>query len=161
MAPARELEPYIRRWSLAPNGTVRVTHSSFLQPVLYRDAPAMLKVAVSAEEKRGAALMAWWDGKGAARVLEMDAEAVLLEWAGGHGSLAAMAEADEDDAASLIICKVVADFHKPRGQRLPALVPLEENFKPLLVQSEGGTLNECATIANSAGKSAGRQAAPR
>jgi streptomycin 6-kinase len=47
----------------------------------------MLKVAFNQEEREGSALMAWWNGDGAARVLAHDAEALLLERAQGSRSL--------------------------------------------------------------------------
>ena len=66
-----------------------MTHSSRLLPVRRRGVPAMLKLPMEAEEKRGSLLMPWWDGKGAARVLAHDRDALLLERAMGTGSLAA------------------------------------------------------------------------
>jgi hypothetical protein len=58
----------LARWELVPDGAPIVTRSSRLLPVRRHGVPAMLKVAVAAEERFESALMAWWDGKGAARV---------------------------------------------------------------------------------------------
>ncbi len=92
----------------------------------------MLKVAVDDEEKAGGALMSWWDGRGAARMLAHDADAVLLERATG-GSLAAMARDGPDEQATCIICDVVAELHAPRKAAMPPLVPLPVWFKELEV----------------------------
>jgi streptomycin 6-kinase len=62
------------RWDLVPDGEAVITHSSRLLPVLYRGEKAMLKIAVEAEAKRGALLMVWWDGNGAARVLQHEGD---------------------------------------------------------------------------------------
>lgn len=61
-------EEYIVRWNLAPDGDPIITHSSRLLPVLYKGIPAMLKVAMTAEERRGGLLMVWWHGEGAAQI---------------------------------------------------------------------------------------------
>ena len=46
-------------------------------------APAILKVSHASEEIAGGALMAWWGGDGAARVLAREGDALLLERATG------------------------------------------------------------------------------
>ncbi len=122
---------YLRLWRLTPEGKPLVTQSSRLLPVRYNGERAMLKVAVVDEEKAGGALMAWWAGFGAARVLVHDSEAVLLEWAGGSRSLSALARGGLDLQASEVICDVVAALHAPRPAPLPTLVPLSVWFVEL------------------------------
>ena len=107
--------PYLRRWNLVSDGEPIATHSSDLLPVRSGDAPAMLKVARSEEERRGASLMAWWDGTGAARVLAHHGDAILLERAVGRRSLTSMAHQGHDDEASRIICGVAAKLHAHHG----------------------------------------------
>jgi streptomycin 6-kinase len=82
---------HLSRWDLMPDGDPIVTHSSRLLPVRRLGLPAMLKLPLEAEEKRGSLLMPWWDGEGAARVLAQDSDALLLERAMGDRSLAAFA----------------------------------------------------------------------
>lgn len=99
----------------------------------------MLKIAVDDGEKAGGAVMAWWDGKGAARVLAHDADAVLLDRAKGGRSLSVMARNGEDDQATGIICDVVAALHAPRRAAVPALVPLVRWFEDLeRIAPQGG-----------------------
>ena len=91
---------YIARWDLVPEGDPIVTRSSRLLPVRRDRQAAMLKIAVEPEEKWGAGLMIWWNGIGAARVIEHDDDAVLLERATGRRSLADMAN-DGDEGCWL------------------------------------------------------------
>ena len=84
----------------------------------------MLKIAREDEERRGGALMAWWNGDGAAKVLARHGEALLLERATGPRSLAAMVADGQDDEASRILCDVAARLHAPRPGPPPDLVPL-------------------------------------
>ena len=71
---------FLALWQLLPDGDPVATRSSRLLPVRCPDGMlAMLKIAVEEEEARGAALMAWWAGDGAAHVLARDGEALLLE----------------------------------------------------------------------------------
>jgi streptomycin 6-kinase len=134
---------------LIPDGEPIVTHSSRLLPVRRRGEPAMLKVALEAEEKLGATLMAWWDGDGAARVLAHAGDAVLLERAEGTVSLSHLARSGRDDEASRIICGVVAKLHAPRAKPLPDLIPLKEWFEGLepAASAHGGFLSLSAATA--------------
>ncbi len=133
------LAPYLARWRLAPDGDRIATHSSLLLPVTRGKSRAMLKLALDDEEKAGGAVMAWWGGRGAARVLAHDADAVLMERAGGTRSLSAMALGGYDEAATHAICDVLAALHTPQGVP-PPLVPLKRWFTPLeAAASSGGT----------------------
>lgn len=143
------LEPYLDRWSLAPDGEPIATHSSDLFPVRYRGAPAMLKIARGDEERRGAALMIWWDGSGAARVLAHDGNVILLERATGSRSLANMAHSGHDDEASRVICDVAAKLHASRPAPPLRLIALPDWFAelPLATATHGGIFTQAAAIA--------------
>lgn len=142
-------EPWLDRWKLEPDGEAILTRSSRLLPVRHRGRPAMLKIACAIEERRGAALMRWWDGDGAMPVLAHEGDALLLERAPGTRSLATMARHGRDDEASRILCAVAARLHAPRPKPLPELVPLERWFAALWPGAEryGGVIAEAARVA--------------
>jgi streptomycin 6-kinase len=83
------------------------------------------------EEEFGGALMAWWEGQGAARVLARQGNAILLERATGKISLAELARRGRDVEATRIICAATAKLHAPRAQPLSNLVPLSQWFGDL------------------------------
>ncbi|NLS18892.1 3'-kinase [Rhizobium sp. P40RR-XXII] len=140
---------YFDLWRLIPDGAPIVTHSSRLFPVRRDGVPAMLKIADAPEEKSGAELMVWWNGVGAAHVLQHKDDAVLLERATGSRSLAEMARNGQDDEASRIICEAVAGLHAPRGISLPQLIPLFDRFRSLeaAARREGGVFVRSAATA--------------
>jgi streptomycin 6-kinase len=140
---------YFDLWRLIPDGAPIVTHSSRLFPVRRDGEPAMLKIAVAPEEKWGAELMVWWNGVGAARVLEHEGDAILLERATGPCSLIEMVRSGGDDEASRIICKAVVGLHASRGISLPTLIPLVYRFRSLeaMAHCEGGTFVRSAVTA--------------
>jgi len=143
---------HLTAWNLTAEGDPISTHSSHLLPVSRADGtPAMLKVAVEAEEKSGALLMEWWDGQGAARVLELDGDAVLLERAMGSQSLARMAGNGRDDEASHILCGVAATLHATRARLPPDLIPLRQWFGALepAARTHGGLLQRSIEAAQS------------
>ena len=142
-------DAYLRRWGLRADGDAIVTRSSCLLPVIWRGAPAMLNVAVEAEEKAGAALMAWWDGNGAARVLALEGEALLMERAQCRRSLVEMSRTGRDDEATRIICDVLGRLHAPRTRPPPPLVALDDWFRDLepAAAAHGGVLATCAATA--------------
>lgn len=81
--------PWLSRWNLIPDGPPFMTHSSQLIPVKTATdgIKAMLKITHDKDEQTGNALMAWWDGNGAAPVIAHENEAILLERATGLRSL--------------------------------------------------------------------------
>ena len=110
----------------------------------------MLKIAASPEERAGAAVMEWWDGDGAARVLAREDDALLLERADGARSLVAMARSGADHEAARIICGTADRLHSPRRQPPPPLVPLPRWFAELrhAAVQHGGVLREAARVAD-------------
>lgn len=142
-------DEHCARWGLTPDGEPITTHSSRLLPVRRDGAPAMLKIAIAAEEQRGAALMAWWGGDGAARVLAHEGNALLMERAMGEVSLVEMVRTGRDDQASRILCKAASRLHTPRDRPFPELVPLSRWFQELepAGAAHGGILRQAATTA--------------
>lgn len=124
-------DEYLVRWKLERDGDVMVTATSRLLPVRRAGRTAMLKIAIVLEEERGGRLMSWWSGRGAARVLERDGNALLLERAQGEKSLVDLACNGRDDEASRIICAVVGELHAARSGNPPELIPLARWFRDL------------------------------
>ena len=141
--------PWVERWGLVPSGESFSTHTSVLLPVLAADQPAMLKVAMAPEEERGAAVLAWWGGEGAANVLALEGEALLMERATGSRSLAQMAATGEDDDATRILCAIAARLHLPCPHPPRSAVPLETWFAALApaAEREGGILGRSRAAA--------------
>lgn len=142
----RIFDRYVRQWRLEPDGAPIRTATSRLLPVRQAGAAAMLKIARVEEERRGARVLAWWAGEGAARVLAHDGDALLMERAQGADSLGAMARRGDDAAATRILCGAVARLHARRGQPPPGLVPLDAWFRDLWPAAErhGGVLRDSA-----------------
>jgi streptomycin 6-kinase len=140
---------YLALWNLKPHGDPIFTNGSRLLPVRRNGEAAMLKIATQAEEKFGGVLMAWWDGHGAAHVLAMDGDAILLERAHGGRSLSEFARDGHDDEATRIICDVIEKLHTPRAKPLPELIPLLAWFRELepTAASHSGVLARCAEAA--------------
>lgn len=125
------LQPWVHCWRLQPQGPPTRTHSSLLLPVASDGRPAMLKVALIAEEQRGARQLAWWAGNGTARTYASEDEAVLMERATGN-SLRSLFDAGRSEETTTIICAVAARLHAPSRPLPTFLVPLRRWFQPLL-----------------------------
>lgn len=82
---------YLEQWQLSVAGPAQVTPGSHLLPVTFGRLPAMLKVAVTDEERQGAHLLVAWQGRGAAPVYRHAEPALLMARAEGAGSLVNMA----------------------------------------------------------------------
>ena len=151
--PEAPFAPWIARWGLVADGEGFTTlYGSHLLPVRQDGVPAMLKIASHIEEKRGGALMAWWAGQGAARVLARadDGEALLLERLSGPRDLAAMARGGQDDEATRVLCDVAGGLHAPRDAPPPeSLVPMDRWFRSLApaAAAHGGTFAKALAAA--------------
>ncbi|WP_415786407.1 aminoglycoside phosphotransferase family protein [Deinococcus saxicola] len=134
-------EPYLSRWNLTVDGLSIHTHSSDLLPVRRAGQAAMLKLARSEEERRGNALMVWWNGRGAAQVYEHDGAALLMERLAVAPSLTEMVRAGQDDEATRLLCQAAAKL--PQEQPWPELPTLRHWFQGLekMAPSAGGVLS--------------------
>jgi len=138
----------LERWGLTPDGEPIVTWGAQLLPVLWRERPAMLKVALNQEERFGGVLLDWWEGRGAALLYAWDDNAILMERALGHRSLSELARNGRDHEASHILCDVIAALHAPRAKPLPqGLVSLDVWFRdlwPAAASTQNGLLARAA-----------------
>jgi streptomycin 6-kinase len=116
-------EEHINRWQLIVDGDPIITPGARLLPVRYNDNVAMLKIATVNEEKLGGQCMNWWEGKGAAQVLAIQDNAILLERAMGDKKLVEFVHKGLDDEATRIICHTIAKLHKPNNKPIPKLTP--------------------------------------
>lgn len=142
-------EPFLSRWALTPDGDPIVTRGARLLPVRHLGEAAMLKIALDHDEEVGGLVMAWWDGQGAARVLALEGNAILLERAEGTRSLSDYARDGRDDEATHILCDAIGRLHAPRAAPPPGLVPLPVWFNALepASQAHGGILKQSAEVA--------------
>ncbi|HEY8617569.1 aminoglycoside phosphotransferase family protein [Phenylobacterium sp.] len=139
--PSTDIAPWLERWGLQPDGWPFQTiwTRSLLQPVRRSGQPCMLKLATYHEEVKGAAVMAWWAGEGAAPVLAHEANALLMVRAEGERDLAAWVAEGRDDAATEVLCAALADLHRPRGRPAPeGLIRLEDWFRSVERQQAQG-----------------------
>ncbi|MDX7988402.1 APH(6) family putative aminoglycoside O-phosphotransferase [Xenorhabdus sp. 12] len=128
-----EFKPWLNRWKLIPDGAPLITHTSQLLPVTTEAGgmKAMLKITGDADEQIGNALMAWWEGNGAAHTIAHENEAILLARATGSASLSAMSREGQDAEACRIMSLTANLLHTSRKRPLPQLTPLHEWFYPL------------------------------
>ncbi|HXQ45432.1 MAG TPA: aminoglycoside phosphotransferase family protein [Caulobacteraceae bacterium] len=151
MSDADPCGPWLDRWALTADGAAFSTrYGSHLAPVLAAGQPAMLKIAGGPEEEAGGHLMDWWAGEGAARVLAIEGQAILLERLTGGRALAHMARSGGDDEATRILCDVAGRLHEPRSAPPPAtLVPLDRWHRSLgeAARTRGGPFAEAWAVA--------------
>lgn len=137
----------MQRWDPVAEDRPFTTRTSWLLPLRRDGTPAILKIALEEEEKRGGRLMVWFDGKGAAPVLAHDQDGLLLERAMGPGTLAELARTGRDDEACRIICRTIGVLHEARAEPPPPLMPLAWWFGELgpAAARHGGVLARAAS----------------
>lgn len=143
--------PFLRRWSLEIDGDEIVTPRARLLPVTRLGQPAMLKTSLFPSEALGNAVLAWWDGHGAARVLAADGATVLLERAQSTGTLLRLYDEGRDAEAIAVIAEVGAALHTPRTTPAPTgTAHLKHWFAdlPLAAERHGGVLRASAAAAD-------------
>jgi streptomycin 6-kinase len=122
------------RWSLTKSTPVAETATSWIFRVEQNGrnfaALKILKPAGVADERRGAALMSWYGGEGAATIFDTHGDTIFMEWLDG-APLGDASRAGHDDEATIAIASVVTSLHRPRVEPHPELTPLRERFQAL------------------------------
>ena len=133
--PSMQMRRRLAAWGVTPSGPGLRTPSSELMPGTCQGRPVMLKIALVEEEVRGSALLQWWGGRGAARVLVRDDRATLMERATGTRKLAALAASGQDATATDILVRATLALHDhpaPTSRDGVQLVSLRDWFRDLL-----------------------------
>lgn len=122
------------RWSLTKSTPVADTATSSIFRVEQNGrnfaALKILKPLAADEERRGAQLMNWYGGEGAATIFDMHGDTIFMEWLDG-GTLGDPVRAGKDDEGTIAIATVAANLHRPRPDAPPELQPLRERFQAL------------------------------
>jgi streptomycin 6-kinase len=122
------------RWSLTKSSLVAESERSWIYRVEQngRSSAALkiLKPLAMEEEGRGARLMNWYGGEGAATIFDINGDTIFMEWLDG-GSLGDPVRAGRDDEGTVAICTVISNLHRPRPDAPDDLVPLRERFQAL------------------------------
>lgn len=152
--PDAVLARWRRQWHLEPDGEAFTTPSSVLQPVRRGDERLFLKLAVSREERAGSAVLAWWGGEGAVRVVRADDAAQLLERADGPRDLSALARTGPsgDEEATRILCRTGLRLHATGTPPRPSgLFSLRRWFRDLVddvrAADDDGLLADARSVA--------------
>ncbi|HTN63751.1 MAG TPA: aminoglycoside phosphotransferase family protein [Devosia sp.] len=90
----------------------------------------ILKPYAAEDERRGATLMNWYGGEGAATVFDIHGDTIFMEWLDG-GTLGDAVRAGHDDDATIAIATLVANLHRPRSDIPEGLLELRSQFASL------------------------------
>lgn len=122
------------RWSLTKSTLVAETPRSWVFRVEQNGrnyaALKILKSVAADEEGRGARLLQWYEGDGAATVFDIHGDTIFMEWLGGV-TLGDPARAGRDDETTIAFATVVGNLHRPRGDIIEGLQPLRERYQAL------------------------------
>lgn len=122
------------RWSLTKSIPLAETSRSWIfrveqngrnQAVL-----KILKPEAGPAETRGAQLLQWYAGDGAATVFDMQGDTIFMEWLDGP-VLGDPSRNGRDAEASVAFAGVVAALHRTRPDRPADLLALRAHFEPL------------------------------
>lgn len=122
------------RWSLTKSTPVAETATSWIFRVEQNGrnfaALKILKAGKGEGEQRGAGLMNWYNGEGAAAVFDSHGNTLFMEWLDGI-ALGDAVRQGRDDEATIALANVVANLHRPRTEPVPDLLDLRQHFQPL------------------------------
>lgn len=122
------------RWSLTKATPAAETARSWIFRVEQNGrnfaALKILKPVVAEEEGRGARLLQWYEGEGAATVFDIHGDTIFMEWLDG-GTLGEPARNGRDEEATSAFASVVANLHRPRPDVPEGLMPLRQRFSAL------------------------------
>ena len=151
MAPDTSLltHPWLQRWALVADGAAQVRASGVVQAVRRANGqPAMLKIIADAQERLGAQLLQAWGGQGAAKVLALDGDALLMERLPGPSALA-LAQAGDAHGALRAVCECAAQLHAHTQLALPQALPTAADWLQALgpAAADNDVQAQCAQLA--------------
>jgi streptomycin 6-kinase len=122
------------RWSLTKSTPVAETPTSWIFRVEQNGrnfaALKILKPGKGDGEQRGAALMGWYGGEGAAAVFDSHGDTLFMEWLDGI-PLGDAVRQGRDEEATIALASVVSNLHRQRANAPDDLLPLRDHFQPL------------------------------
>ncbi len=122
------------RWSLTKSTPVAETATSAIFRVEQNGrnfaALKILKSQAGEGEQRGAQLMNWFSGEGAATVFDIHGDTIFMEWLDGR-PLGDAVRSGHDDQGTIAICTVVSNLHRQRSEPPPELPGLRDRFATL------------------------------
>lgn len=133
-----KLDHYLTAWDLSDPQPLAQTPTSHLYTVTWEGETVVLKLLTRYgwEERRGAAALRHYGGRGAVRLHRSEPDAQLLEYADGD-ELVALVERGDDEEATRVVAGVLAQLHgvtqePPRD----SLVPLRDWFRELFRKAQ-------------------------
>jgi streptomycin 6-kinase len=137
--------PWLVKWRLQVDGVPFASQWSRLLPVRRDEKPLMLKAAMAEQEVAGSRFLQALAGSGAVRVMEREADAVLMERAAGHRSLGNFEEGD----ALAVLCAAASAIHSHSATAFEGLIPLEQwlSALPQAASERGGLFVSAADTA--------------
>lgn len=122
------------RWSLTKSTPMAETPTSWIFRVEQNGRNfAVLKILKPGKgdaEQRGASLMNWYSGEGAATVFDSHGGTLFMEWLDGI-ALGDAVRQGRDEEATIALATVVSHLHRQRGEPPADLLPLRQHFEPL------------------------------
>jgi streptomycin 6-kinase len=137
MDDTKRLSHYLAAWELSHPRLLTRTRTGHIYTVARGGDTVILKLLspLETEERRGALALRYFDGCGAVRLLRHDEGTQLMEYAAGE-PLVALVERGEDEQATRIIARVIAQLHGvPQDAPYDGLVPLDRWFSPLFAKA--------------------------
>lgn len=122
------------RWTLTRATPIAETATSSIFKVEQNGrnfaALKILKPLHAEDEGRGARLMQWYGGEGAATIFDIHGDTIFMEWLDGE-TLAVPAANGHDEQTTIALCTLVHQLHRQRDTAPPPLEPLRDCFAPL------------------------------
>jgi streptomycin 6-kinase len=155
-----EVPTFPAHWEVREPVLIADTFSSLVWKVQRRTGNAVVKSLKPfddvEDELRGAHYLEWRDGLGAVRLLGLEGQSMLLEYA-GETMLSNVLDAEGDEAATEIAAEAMTELFSPSDRGFPPdLQPLRERFSSLFRKAEADQGAEPATLYIEAAKIAER-----
>jgi streptomycin 6-kinase len=156
-----QIGPWLERWELEferrpapPGGREPYPGAGEVAFVRRQAEPLVLKLLPQgSDEYRSAEVLAHWDGRGAVRLIEQAPGAVLIERAMPGADLSPLVQAGDDQAATLILCQVMAQLNRapPPGARLRTISDWGDGFArnraaAVTLGVDGALIDKAATL---------------
>jgi streptomycin 6-kinase len=145
---ANSSEYYIDSWQLVDCRRLSSSPWSEVFSVEYLGQPSILKlVKPGCDEAESAAVLEYFAGRGAVRLLRQEWQAMLLERLEPEPSLKRMVLGGHDDEATRIMAAIIAQLHEKRPQPIPPDTrTLKRHFRALFEKAEMDSRQQVSSL---------------
>jgi len=135
---SKDFDYFLKRWNVTLESPPLETNTSLVAKVNRHNQSYILKLSLEEGDEQTGAVLRYYDGRGAVRLIQEEGRATLLERALPGTPLSYLLRRGEDDKATFIFCEIIHKLHEKQTVigYYPSVEDLQESFESYLLSGD-------------------------